>query len=85
MNYLLLVLQQLIATSTHLVAKNITSELCPTTVVLGRGVFACAAFGIWWVIRRKTLPKIQRSDVGLIVLMNFINLPLNQLLFVWEN
>lgn len=83
MNYLLLVLQQLIASSTHLVAKNITSELHPTTVVLGRGVFACAAFGIWWFIRRKTLPKIQRSDIGLIVFMGFLNLSINQLLFVW--
>ncbi len=83
MNYLLLVLQQLIASSTHLVAKNITSEIHPTTVVLGRGIFTCLAFGIWWMIRRKTLSRIQRSDLGLIVLMGFLNLPLNQLLFIW--
>jgi hypothetical protein len=47
MIYLLLLLQQFIASTTHLVAKDITVELEAITVVLFRGIFTCIAFGIW--------------------------------------
>ena len=83
MNYLLLVVQQLIAASTHLVAKSVTVEVHPTTVVLIRGVFACLAYAIWWLIRRRSLPKIDRADIPMILLLGLINIPINQLLFVW--
>lgn len=83
MTYLLLLLQQLIASSTHLIAKNVTGTVHPTTVVLLRGVFTCVAFGIWWVMRHRTLKPVQRSDWPLILLLGLINLPVNQLLFIW--
>ena len=43
--YFLLLIQQFIASSTHLIAKNVTGELHPTMVVLVRGIFTCLAFG----------------------------------------
>lgn len=83
MIYLLLLLQQFIASTTHLVAKDITAELEPVTVVLFRGIFTCIAFGIWMFIRRTSLRKIDRADIGLIALLGLVNMPINQLLFIW--
>ncbi len=83
MIYLLLLLQQLIASTTHLVAKDITAELEPVTVVLFRGIFTCCAFGIWMLIRRSSLRKVDRADIGMIALLGLVNIPINQLLFIW--
>lgn len=83
MIYFLLVIQQLIASSTHLVAKNITATVHPTTVVLLRGIFTCLAFGIWVLIRRRHLKKIERKDLLLIGVLGLINMCVNQLAFVW--
>lgn len=83
MIYALLLLQQLIASSTHLVAKNVTSTLHPTTVVLLRGIFTCLAFGVWMLIRRHRLRPIDREDVPRLLVLGLINIPVNQLLFIW--
>lgn len=83
MTYLLLVLQQLIAASTHLIAKNVTRDFHPASVVLWRGIFTCAAFAIWLYIRRSKQVNIERADYTKFLLLGLINIPLNQLLFVW--
>lgn len=83
MMYFLLLLQQFIASSTHLVAKDITQELEAITVVLFRGIFTCCAFGLWMIIRRSSLRKVDRSDLKLIALLGLVNMPINQLLFIW--
>ena len=83
MTYLLLLLQQLISSSTHLVAKSVTETLHPTTVVLIRGVLSCVAFGIWVLIRRKSIRGIDREDIPRLLLLGLINMPINQLLFIW--
>jgi len=81
--FLLLFIQQLIASSTHLVAKSVTGEVHPALVVLLRGAFTCLAYGVWVLIRRKHLLKIDKADLPLIILLGLINLPVNQLMFVW--
>lgn len=83
MIYALLVLQQFIASSTHLIAKNVTTALHPTTVVLLRGMFTCLAFGVWYLLRRHRLRPVDRSDVPRLLLLGLINMPVNQLLFIW--
>lgn len=80
--YLLLLLQQLIASSTHLVAKSVTGILHPTMVVGLRAVFACLFFGAYVVIRRSTLRPLAREDRKRIWLLGALNIPLNQLLFI---
>jgi len=81
--YLLLLLQQLISSSTHLVAKSVTQTLHPITVVLIRGMFTCVAFGIWVLVRRSKIKKIDREDIPRLLLLGLINMPINQLLFIW--
>lgn len=83
MTYALLILQQLISASTHLIAKSVTASVHPTTVVLFRGLFTCLAYGIWVALRRKHLLKVDREDLPLLALLGLINLPINQLLFIW--
>ncbi len=81
--YLLLILQQVIASSTHLVAKSATTLMHPATVVFMRGAFTIAFYGLWYGFARKTLPKVDRKDWPRLALLGLINLPINQLCFIW--
>lgn len=81
--YPVLVLQQMIASSTHLIAKTVTFTLHPALVVLIRGVFSCLFFIGWLYIRRKHYVPVDRADWPRIVLLGLLNIPINQLLFVW--
>ena len=81
--YLVMLLQQLIASSTHLIAKDAASQLHPISVVLVRGMWTCLAFGIWFAMRRGTWKPVDRRDLLLIITLGIVNLPINQLLFIW--
>jgi len=83
MIYLLLFIQQLLASSTHLVADDITEMLHPIHVVLVRGLFTSSAFALWFAIRRRTWRPVQRQDLMLIVMLGLLNISINQVLFVW--
>lgn len=75
--------QQLIAASTHIVAKSVTHTLHPTMVVLFRAFFSCIFYGSWMIIRRSHVKRIDAEDRLPIILLGLLNIPLNQLLFVW--
>jgi RarD protein len=81
--YLGLFLQQLIAATTHLMAKSVTAEVHPVLVVLWRGVFTCIAYAVWFLLARSLVKRIDRSDWPMLVLLGAINMPINQLLFIW--
>ncbi|MFN6112543.1 MAG: DMT family transporter [Bacteroidota bacterium] len=81
--YLVMLLQQLIASSTHLIATDAAAQLHPSSVVLVRGMWTCLAFGIWFALRRGTWKPVDRRDLRLIILLGIVNLPINQLLFIW--
>lgn len=81
--YFVLLFQQLIAASTHLVAKSATTELHPAVVVFYRGMFSFIGFSIWWFIRRKHCTPIEKVDYKKILLLGLINIPINQILFIW--
>lgn len=83
MIYLLLLIQQFIASSTHLVADDITEKLHPIHVVLIRGMFTCAAFALWFIIRRGTWKPVKRSDLSLIMGLGLLNISINQIFFIW--
>ncbi len=81
--YYLLVFQQLIASSTHLFAKVVTTTMHPTVVVLYRGMFSIIAYGIWLFIRRNKIERIEKQDWLMLLLLGLLNMPMNQLMFVW--
>ncbi len=81
MDYLPLILQQLIASSTHIIAKNAVTSIDPFVAVLWRAIFSCLMFAIWIYIKRASFVPIEKKDIGRILLLGFINIPLNQLAF----
>ncbi|MEY3386685.1 MAG: hypothetical protein RIR53_1496 [Bacteroidota bacterium] len=83
MLYMVMLLQQLIASSTHLIAKDATAHLHPVSVVLIRGLWTCLAFGLWFAFRRDRWRRVEVRDLSLILALGLINLPINQLLFIW--
>lgn len=83
MIYFGLFLQQLIAATTHVIAKSVTGEVHPVLVVLWRGVFTCLAYGTWFLLARSLVKRIERKDWPTLLLLGAINIPINQLLFIW--
>jgi drug/metabolite transporter (DMT)-like permease len=79
----ILIFQQLIASSTHLFAKHVVQTLHPAVVVLYRGGLSVLAYAAWMAIRRQPLGRIERSDWPMLLLLGIINIPMNQLMFVW--
>lgn len=83
MIYLLILLQQLIASTTHLVAKNVAVTLHPANIVLVRSLLSCAAYLAWFLIRRSRVIKVERRDIPSFLLLGMLNIVVNQLLFMW--
>lgn len=80
--YLLLVLQQLIASGTHIVGSTLTQEVEPAVALFFRSLIVCAAFAIFFIFKRRQIKKIEKKDYFLIVIMGLLNIPLNQFLFL---
>ncbi|MFM8280514.1 MAG: DMT family transporter [Bacteroidota bacterium] len=81
--YPLILLQQFIASSTHLFAKNVTMFLHPSTVVLFRGCFSAIAYGLWIGFTSKQLKTVEKKDIPWFFVLGALNMPINQLLFIW--
>ncbi len=80
--YLLLILQQLIASGTHVLAKSVTMELPPATVLLYRALIAAAIYSGYLFIKKKKLRPLDKADWWKFLLLGIINIPINQLLFL---
>lgn len=48
-----------------------------------RSLLSALFFGGWIFYKRKKLPKIDKSDYWMLLVLGIINIPLNQLLFIW--
>jgi drug/metabolite transporter (DMT)-like permease len=81
MIYALLVLQQIIASTTHIFAKNLTFDLPPTTILLFRSFFAVIFFVLFLTIKGQRMFAIERKDVVPFLILGLLNIPLNQYLF----
>lgn len=81
MIYVLLILQQVIASTTHIFAKNLTFDLPPTTILLFRSFFAVIFFVLFLIIKGQSLFAIERKDIVPFLILGLLNIPLNQYLF----
>ncbi len=81
MIYALLIFQQLIASTTHIFAKNLTFDLPPTTILLLRSFFAVLFFIIFLISKKQKLFVMERKDIVPFVIIGLLNIPLNQYLF----
>lgn len=85
MIYFSLFLQQLIASTTHLVAQDVSHEVDPGIVLLFRALGASVIFYpiiVWLEGRVNVFARIERMDIGRFVLLGALNVPINQLLYL---
>lgn len=82
MIYLLLLLQQLIASGTHIVAKTLTSEVPAPVVLLYRALIVSALYSVVLIFRRNKFKKVENKDWLKFILIGLLNIPINQFLFL---
>jgi len=78
---LLIIIQQLIASLSHIIAKDITHDIIPTTVLIIRAFIASLVFTTWIIVKKAYKIKIDKSDFLKILILGLINVPINQFLF----
>jgi len=80
--YLVLLVQSLFASGTHLVAKVAVRDVDPFTLTLVRSLIAAVAISLLLLVRGR-FPRIRREDWMLVVFLSFLAIPLNQFLFLF--
>jgi drug/metabolite transporter (DMT)-like permease len=80
--YFLLIIQQLIAGGTHIVAKAVVADVDAGTITFLRTVIA--AVGLYAIARVRSGPlKIERHDWWRLSLLGFLGVALNQFLYLY--
>lgn len=85
MVYFYLILQQMIGSTTHIVAQDASEHVAPAQLLLLRCVGASLVFlPILFVTERRwnVFHRIARADVGRLFLLGLLNVPLNQFLYL---
>jgi drug/metabolite transporter (DMT)-like permease len=80
--YVLLLVQQLLASGTHIVAKVITDVMDPFALTLVRSLISTVIMG-GILLLRGGWPKVAPGDRKLIFLLSFLAIPLNQFFFLF--
>ncbi|MDX9791581.1 MAG: DMT family transporter, partial [Candidatus Kapabacteria bacterium] len=79
---IIIFLQQLIASSTHIVAKGVTNELEPGLVLLFRALIATSVYFVYLAFRKSSWKRIEAKDWWTILLLGLLNIPINQYFFL---
>lgn len=79
--YFIIILQQLLASFTHIIAKDVTSSVEPSVVLFFRSLVAAIFFYIWVLFRNNKI-KIDSKDYLTFIVLGILNIPLNQYLFL---
>jgi len=79
--YLLLFVQSLMASGTHLVAKVVVMEVDAFVLTLVRSLIAAAGMGLI-LLSTGRRNSIRREDYALVLLLSFLAVPVNQFLFL---
>ena len=85
MVYFYLVIKQIIGSTTHIVAQDASEHVEPGLLLLLRAVGASLVFLMILFATEKRwniFYKVERKDMGRMVLLGLLNVPLNQLLFL---
>ena len=79
--YILILLQQLISSGTHVVSKDITAILPEEQILFFRAGIACTIFAIWIIYKGWHKQKFSRKEILTICLLGVLNIPANQYVF----
>lgn len=82
MIYLLLLLQQLIASGTHIVAKTLTAEIPAPVALFYRALLVSTLYSFVLLYKRGTFKKVEPKDWLRFALIGLLNIPINQFLFL---
>jgi drug/metabolite transporter (DMT)-like permease len=80
--YIVMLLQQLIASGTHLIAKTVTNDVDPMTLTFIRGVISGGALTVLFIVREKTI-KIRKEDLPMLVWLSLLAIPVNQYFYLY--
>lgn len=80
--YFLLLIQQLIASGTHIIGKTLTQNVEPSLILFFRAIIVSIAYFLFFIIFKKFYRKIEKQDIKYFFLMGLLNIPLNQFLFL---
>ena len=80
--YAVLLVQSLMASGTHIVAKIIVREVDAFTLTLIRSVIAAAAMGLILLVRGGPI-RLLREERRMVLFLSFIAIPVNQFLFLF--
>jgi drug/metabolite transporter (DMT)-like permease len=81
MVYIILIVQTLIASGTHIVAKVVVEDIDPVTLTFLRSMIAAIGLLIIFLIREKRI-RIERSDRFKMITLGALAIPLNQFAFL---
>ena len=79
--YFFLILQVLLSSGTHIVAKAVSADVEPISLTFLRGLISMVAFAAIILLRRRR--HIDRQDYGRFFLLAVIAVPINQFLFLY--
>lgn len=80
--YVVMLIQQLIASGTHLVAKTVTRDVDAMTLTFIRGIISAGALSILFVIREKRI-RIEKKDIRLMIWLSLLAIPVNQFFYLY--
>lgn len=81
MVYFLILIQQLLASLTHIVTKDLMNSVNPMVSLFIRASIISVVFGLWLLFHWKKNTRIERKDYKTLVILSILNIPVNQLLF----
>lgn len=79
--YIVIIIQQLIASGTHLVSKSVTHNVDPVVLTFLRGIISIVAFSIIFFFRKEN--RINKADIPLLLWLSFIAVPINQFFYLY--
>ncbi len=79
--YLILILQQILSSITHIVAKDVTTNIIPSSILFYRSLIAAIFFFLIVKIRNNKI-KVEKKDYLTFIILSILNIPINQFLFL---
>lgn len=79
--YFWIFFQQLIASGTHIIVKDLSESIYPSVILLFRAFFAAGFYLLWIIVREKKYFRIEKKDIPIAIILGIINIPINQYLF----
>ncbi|MBI2428417.1 MAG: DMT family transporter [Ignavibacteriales bacterium] len=80
--YIIMLIQQLIASGTHLIAKTVTREVDPMALTFIRGLISGGVLAVVFFIREKRI-RILKEDFGTLFWLSLLAISVNQYFYLY--